>query len=240
MTVVAPRTLECLFEPIRVGPMEVPNRIVMAPMERNYANPDATVSERTLAHYALRARGGVGWIDVESTFVHSSGRGRTNQLGLDRDSCIDGFRALAQVAHEGGARIGVELHHAGRNTNSGLTGTQPVAPSPVACPQAGGEVPRALSESEIDEIIDDYAQAAGRAAAAGLDAVELHSAHGYLPLAFLSPRTNLRTDDYGGSLENRMRFALRTVAAIRERVGPTLAVGCRFSAEEHLAGGLTL
>ena len=137
-------------------------------------------------------------------------------------------------------RIGVELHHAGRNTNSGLTGEQPVAPSPVACAEAGGELPRELTAAEIDAILDAYGAAAARAAAAGLDALELHSAHGYLPYAFLSPLTNHRRDEYGGSLENRSRFALRAIAAIRAAVGPDVAVGCRFSAAEHLDGGLTL
>jgi 2,4-dienoyl-CoA reductase-like NADH-dependent reductase (Old Yellow Enzyme family) len=234
------QALPHLFAPLAVGPMSVPNRIVMAPMERNYANPDGTASKRTIAHYATCARGGAGWICVESTFVDAGGRGRTHQLGLHRDECIDGFRELAAAAHAAGARIGVELHHAGRNTNSNLTGAQPVAPSPVPCPEAGGEVPRELTASEIDTIIDAYAAAAARAAAAGLDAVELHSAHGYLPYAFLSPLTNHRTDDYGGSLENRARFALRAIAAIRRAIGPGLAVGCRFSAQEHLDGGLTL
>jgi 2,4-dienoyl-CoA reductase-like NADH-dependent reductase (Old Yellow Enzyme family) len=220
--------------------MEVPNRIVMAPMERNYANPDGTVSDRTLAHYAARANGGVGWIDVESTFVDQVGRGRTHQLGLHDDRCIEGFRALADLVHGAGTKIGIELHHAGRNTNSAISGAQPVAPSPVACPEAGGEVPRELTIGEIDAILERYALAAARAADAGFDAVELHSAHGYLPLAFLSPLTNRRTDDYGGSLQNRMRFALRAIAAIREAVGHRLAVGTRFSAREHLKGGLDL
>jgi 2,4-dienoyl-CoA reductase-like NADH-dependent reductase (Old Yellow Enzyme family) len=240
MTVATPVVLPHLFTPIQVGPVLMPNRIVMAPMERNYANPDGSVSDRTLAHYTERARGGVGWIDVESTFVHASGRGRTHQLGLHSDRCIDGFRALAQAVHAGGARIGIELHHAGRNTNSALTGERPLAPSPVACAEAGGEVPLELTRQGIDELVDAYAQAAGRAAAAGFDAVELHSAHGYLPYAFLSPLTNLRRDRYGGKLENRMRFALEVVAAMRDSVGPKIALGCRFSAQEHLDGGLTL
>jgi 2,4-dienoyl-CoA reductase-like NADH-dependent reductase (Old Yellow Enzyme family) len=236
----APAALPHLFAPLQVGPMRVANRIVMAPMERNYANPDGTVSERTIAHYAERARGGVGWICVESTFVLPGGRGRTHQLGLHRDGCVDGFRTLAAAVHEEGAKVGIELHHAGRNTNSTLTGEQPVAPSPVPCAEAGGEVPRELTTDEIDTIIDAYAQAAARAAAAGFDAVELHSAHGYLPYAFLSPLTNQRRDEYGGSAENRARFAVRAIGAIREAVGPALAVGCRFSAQEHLEGGLTL
>jgi 2,4-dienoyl-CoA reductase-like NADH-dependent reductase (Old Yellow Enzyme family) len=120
-----------LFAPVEVGRMTLPNRIVMAPMERNYANPDGTVSERTLAHYEERARGGVGWIDVESTFVDPAGRGRTHQLGLHDDACIPGFRALAEAAHRHGAWIGVELHHAGRNTCTAVSGHEVVAPSPA-------------------------------------------------------------------------------------------------------------
>jgi 2,4-dienoyl-CoA reductase-like NADH-dependent reductase (Old Yellow Enzyme family) len=232
--------LHALFEPLQVGPMSVPNRLVMAPMERNYAHADGTVSERTLAHYARRAEGGVGWIDVESTFVDPVGRGRTHQLGLYDDRCVDGFRSLADRVHAAGARIGVELHHAGRNTSRAISGFQPVAPSPVPCPEAGGDVPRELTVPEIDAIVQRYAEAAARAAAAGFDAVELHSAHGYLPLAFLSPLTNLRTDEYGGSPAHRMRFALRVIAAMRSAVGEGVAVGCRFSADEHLPGGLTL
>jgi 2,4-dienoyl-CoA reductase-like NADH-dependent reductase (Old Yellow Enzyme family) len=209
-------------------------------MERNYANPDGSPSQRTLTHYAGIAAGGAGWIDVESTFVDPRGRGRTHQLGLHDDRCIPGFRALAEAAHRHDVRIGVELHHAGRNTSPALAGAAPVAPSAVECPEAGSGVPHELALDEIAAIVERYAQAARRAAEAGLDAVELHSAHGYLPLAFLSPLTNLRTDAYGGSRENRMRFALEVLAAIRAAVGTRMAVGCRFSADELLPGGLTL
>src|ERR1700744_2077226 len=94
-------SFEYLFTPLDVGPMTVANRLVMAPMERNYANPDGTVSERTIAHYRARAAGGVGWIDVESTFVDPAGRGRTHQLGLHEDRCVDGMRALAEAVHAG-------------------------------------------------------------------------------------------------------------------------------------------
>jgi 2,4-dienoyl-CoA reductase-like NADH-dependent reductase (Old Yellow Enzyme family) len=233
-------SFEHLFTPLTVGPMTVANRLVMAPMERNYANPDGTVSARTVAHYRARAAGGVGWIDVESTFVDPAGRGRTHQLGLHEDRCIDGMRALVDAVHAGGAKIGIELHHAGRHTSSAITGMVPVAPSPVPCPEAGGEVPRELTVAAIDAIIERYAAAAARAAAAGFDAVELHSAHGYLPLAFLSPLTNLRSDEYGGTPQNRMRFAVRALEAMRAAAGPHLAVGCRFSADERLSRGLTV
>lgn len=233
-------SFEHLFTPVRVGSMTVKNRIVMAPMERNYANPDGTVSERTKAHYAAVARGGVGWIDVESTFIDPRGRGRTHQLGIHDDRCIPGFRELTDIVHSHGARISLEIHHAGRNTSKAITGFQPVAPSPVPCIEAGGDVPHELTGEEIEEIIAKYGQAARRAREAGFDAVELHSAHGYLPLAFLSPYTNHRTDEYGGTFENRLRFPVRVIQAIRENVGADLTVGCRFSADQFIEGGLTI
>jgi 2,4-dienoyl-CoA reductase-like NADH-dependent reductase (Old Yellow Enzyme family)/thioredoxin reductase len=223
-----------------VGKMTVQNRIVMAPMERNYANRDGTVSERTLAHYESVARGGVGWIDVESTFVHPAGRGRTHQLGLHEDHCIPGFQRLVETVRRHDVRIGIELHHAGRNTCRAISGWQPVAPSPVPCPEAGNDMPHELSADEIRVVVGYYAAAARRAAEAGFDAVELHSAHGYLPLAFLSPATNHRTDEYGGSLENRMRFGLGALRAMKDAVGDRLTVGCRFSATDFIPGGLTL
>src|SRR5262249_43610999 len=176
---------ERLFSPLQGGPMRIPNRIMVAPMERNYGLPDGRPSERTVEHYARIARGGPGWIDVESTFVDASGRGRTHQLGLHDDASIDGFRRLAEAAHANGARIGRRLHHAGRNTSPAISGQTPLAPSPVECPEAGSGVPHELSAEEIAFLLRRYAEAAARAAEAGLDAVELHSAHGYLPLAFL-------------------------------------------------------
>lgn len=236
----ATQTFSRLAAPLDIGPMRIKNRIMMAPMERNYGRRDGSPSPRTIAHYARIARGGVGWIDVESTFVDPVGRGRTHQLGLHADASIPGFRALAEAAHEHDVRIGVELHHAGRNTSPAIAGATPVAPSPVECPEAGSGVPHELTRAEIAAIVRRYAEAAARAVEAGLDAVELHSAHGYLPLAFLSPLTNLRTDDYGGSLENRMRFALEAIRAIRAAVPERIAVGCRFSADELLPGGLTV
>jgi 2,4-dienoyl-CoA reductase-like NADH-dependent reductase (Old Yellow Enzyme family) len=232
--------LASLFSPIEVGGMSVPNRVLMAPMERNFAHPDGTVSERTLAHYEACAAGGVGWIDVESTFVDQRGRGRTHQLGIHDDGCVPGLTELVARVHAHGPRIGIELHHAGRQTASGLTGQQPIAPSPVPCPEVANETPHELSAREIDEVIALYGDAARRASDAGFDAIELHSAHGYLPLAFLSELTNHRTDSYGGSFENRARFSVRALAAMREAARPGIVVGVRFSASEFLEGGLAV
>ena len=229
-----------LLAPLRVGPKRSRNRIVLCPMERNYANSDGTVSERTCTHYGAIAAGGAGWLDVEATFVDPAGRGRTHQLGLHEDRCIPGFARLTRIAHRHGAVIGVELVHVGRNTSGAVTGHDVVAPSPVPCAEAGGDVPRELTAGEIDAIVERYAAAARRAEQAGFDAVELHSAHGYLPFAFLSPRTNHRTDGYGGPLESRMRFALRVIDAMRAAVSDATLVGCRLSIEELVPGGLGL
>jgi 2,4-dienoyl-CoA reductase-like NADH-dependent reductase (Old Yellow Enzyme family)/thioredoxin reductase len=232
--------LSHLFAPIEVGRMTVKNRLVMAPMERNYANRDGTVSARTTAHYEARARGGVGWIDVEATYVDPVGRGRAFQLGIDRDECVEGFRELVDVVHAHGAKIGIELQHSGRCTSRAISGFQPVAPSPVPEPVAGGDVPRELTVDEIRAIIAQHGHAARRAAEAGFDALELHSAHGYLPFAFLSPMTNHRTDEYGGSFENRLRLSLELVEAFRDNAPDHVTIGCRFTADEFQAGGIGL
>ena len=229
-----------LLTPIRIGDKESKNRMVLCPMERNYANRDGTVSTRTTDHYGAIAAVGVGWLDVEATFVDPAGRGRTHQLGLDDDACIPGFSQLASRVHEDGALIGVELIHAGRNTSTARSGYEVVAPSPVPCYEAGGDLPWELTVEEIDAIVLRYASAARRAEAAGFDVVELHSAHGYLPFAFLSARTNLRGDDYGGPLESRMRCPLRVIDAMRAAVSESMIIGARFSSEELVPGGFTL
>jgi 2,4-dienoyl-CoA reductase-like NADH-dependent reductase (Old Yellow Enzyme family)/thioredoxin reductase len=233
-------SLSHLFAPMEVGGMTVKNRIVMAPMERNYANRDGTVSDRTVAHYEARARGGVGWIDVEATYIDALGKGRRYQMGIDSDECIPGLRRLVDAAHAHGAKIGIELQHSGRCTSRAISGSQPVAPSAVPEPVAGGDMPRELTLAEIEELVRLHGDAARRAAEAGFDAIELHSAHGYLPFAFLSPITNLRTDGYGGSFENRVRFSIEAVEAFRASVPDTMTIGCRFTADEFQPGGIAL
>ena len=229
-----------LFTPIKVGSLALKNRIVMPPMERNWATRDGAVTDRYLAHYGACAEGGPGLIVVEATFVDPVGRGRLNQLGIYKDELVPGLRQLVDSVHRHGVPISIEIHHAGRQTSSAVTGFQPVSASPVPCPQAGNEVPREMIIEEIREVVRRYADGARRAKEAGFDAVEVHGAHGYLPLQFLSPWANRRLDRYGGSLENRMRFPLEVVAAVRETVGPEFTLGYRFSADEFMDGGLTL
>lgn len=229
-----------LFTPIRVGNITLKNRIVAPPMERNYCNPDGSVSDRCLAHFEELARGGAAMLTMEASFVTPAGRGSVNQLGIWNDGLIPGLRELTKVVHSQGAAIAIELYHAGRQTSSRISGLQPVSASPVPCPATGNEMPREMTLEDIRILIREFAEAARRAKEAGFDCVEFHGAHGYLPLQFLSPWTNRRSDEYGGSLENRMRFSLEAISAIRQEVGRAFVLGHRFCADEFVAGGLKL
>ncbi|MGB0102491.1 MAG: FAD-dependent oxidoreductase [Nocardioides sp.] len=229
---------EALLQPLAIGPVEVPNRIMMAPMERNYAHADGSVSARTLAHYGERAAGGVGWVDVEATFVAAEGRGRIHQLGLHDQAMVPGFARLVETCHAEGAVVSVELHHAGRHASAAITGHRPVAPSAIPSPESGGAPCVPLDKDGVDEVLSAYRSAAGRAIDAGVDAVELHGAHGYLVHQFLSGLTNHRDDEFGGSSRRRQEFAVRAVSALRDAVGSRrVAVGCRLSVTEAMPGG---
>ncbi len=230
---------EKVLEPIQIEPMKVKNRIVMPSMVTNYATTDGAVTERFKTYHQTRAKGGVGLITVEATYVHPSGKGFQNQLGIYKDELIPGLKSLTEVVHGCGAKIAVQLYHAGRQTTSKVTGMSVVAPSPIPCP-VKQEMPRELSLDEIKELVEAFGQAARRAKEAGFDTVEIHGAHGYLLNQFLSPYSNKRTDEYGGAFENRMRFPLEVVKKVREEVGEDFAVIYRMSAEEYVPGGLTL
>ena len=213
----------------------------MAPMEKNLALPTGAVTQRYVDYCEARAAGGAALILLESMYVHPAGRGHRYQLGMHDDALVPGYRGLVETCHRHGALVGAELYFAGRETSSMITGTQPVAPSPVPCTTlAGGDVPRALTIPEIRALVRAFADAARRAVAAGIDAVEIHGAHGYLVGQFLSPFSNRRDDEYGGDVDRRLRFPLEVIAAVREAVGPEVPVLYRLSADEHVDGGLTL
>jgi len=230
-----------LLEPGRIGPLKLRNRMISAPMERNLANSDGTITQRYIDYCVERAKGGVALMLMEATYVDGLARGRVNQLGIHADYTIPGLRRLADAVHKYSALVGVEIHHAGRETGPSVNGIQPVAPSPVSCPSIPGQpVPRELTVDEIQKIIQRFADAGRRARAAGLDIVEIHGAHGYIVNAFLSPYSNRRTDEYGGSLEKRMRFPLEVTKAVMDAVGPDFPVAYRITANEFLPNGLTL
>ncbi|WP_425057867.1 NADH oxidase [Sporomusa carbonis] len=232
-------TFDKILKPIQIGPMKVRNRIVMPPMVTNYAASDGAVTERFKAYHQARAKGGVGLIIVEAAYVQVNGKGFQNQVGIHKDELISGLRNLTDAVHSYGAKIAVQLYHAGRQTTSKVTGMSVVAPSPIPCP-VKQEMPKELSVDEIKELVEAFGQAARRAKEAGFDAIEIHAGHGYLVNQFLSPYSNKRTDEYGGTCENRMRFPLEVIRRVREEVGESFPMIYRMSAEEYVAGGLTL
>ncbi len=226
-----------LFEPGRIGRLTLKNRLIMAPMVRNYADQYGCMTPRYLSHLERVAQGGVGTIILEASFVSPEGRGFHNELGLHSDSVIAGLGEAAKVAHDHGARIGIQLYHAGRQTTAKVSGEQPVAPSAIPCPLLQ-ELPRMLDRMEIHSLVRAFANAARRAKAAGLDFVEIHAAHGYLINQFLSPFSNRRPDQYGGSPENRRRFLDEIIDAVREQVGDDYPITVRISADEMVPGGI--
>ncbi|GAM15753.1 oxidoreductase [Mesobacillus selenatarsenatis] len=225
----------------KIGSLMLKNRVVMPAMGTRLATADGEMTDQQIRYYEERAKGGTGLIITEFTTVDFElGRAAINQLRIDDDCLIPGFRRLADAIHTYGARVFVQLHHAGRETTSYLTGgKQIVAPSPVTC-EAIGEEPRELTTAEVKEIIQQFVDGAARCQAAGIDGVELHGAHGYLINQFLSPNTNLRTDEYGGSFEKRMRFIEEIITGIKERCGADFPVTVRLSASEFEEGGLDL
>lgn len=235
-----------LFAPIVIKEMRLKNRLVLPPMATNYATSDGFVTERLINYYVERAKGGVGLIIIEAGLVDNpEGRILVNQVGLYSDDHIPGMKKLVDAVHAAGASIVFQIHHGGKRCSRAITGMQPVSASPIPIKTRepdwiGGEAPRELSIPEIEQIVGRFADAAQRVKKSGADAVEIHCAHGYLILNFLSPYSNIRTDRYGGSFEGRMRFAREITREVRKKVGQDYVVMFRLSAEEPVEGGLRL
>ncbi|MCG0238560.1 MAG: NADPH dehydrogenase NamA [Firmicutes bacterium] len=229
-----------LFEPITFRGVTLRNRIVMSPMCQYSAGPDGRATDWHLVHYGARATGGVGLILVEATAVESRGRISTEDLGLWDDSQIEPLARIVRYCKSQGAAMGIQLAHAGRKAWSFTKGQgpeAPVGPSPV--PYAPDWVtPRPLDAEGIEQVVAAFQAAAARALAAGFDVVEIHAAHGYLLHSFLSPLSNQREDEYGGSLGNRMRLLLRVVEAVRRVWPEEKPLFVRVSASDYVAGGL--
>lgn len=229
---------EKMFQPIQIGPMTVANRFVMSPMGNNFANTDGTMSERSASYYGARAKGGFGLITFEATVVYPEAKGGPRKPCLYDDSTISSFQAAIAACHQAGAKVSVQLQHAGPEGNSKITGFPLKAASaiPAGC---GRETPQSISKEELYRLIECYGDAAVRAKKAGADAVEIHCAHGYLVSTFLSARTNKRVDEFGGSFENRMRLPKLIVENIRKKAGDSLAILCRINGTDDVEGGQT-
>lgn len=229
-----------IFEPFTVKRMTMKNRIVMMPMGTNYGEQNGEMSFLHINYYEQRAKGGAGLIIVENASVFSpQGSNGTTQLRIDHDSYIPRLYKLCETLHKHGAKAAIQINHAGASAQALRTGMQPVSASDIPS-KAGGEIPRPLEKEEIYEIVEKYGQAAKRAQTAGFDAVEIHAGHSYLLSQFISPLTNKRTDEFGGSPENRTRFARLVIEEVRKQVGPFFPIFLRISADEFMEGGNTL
>ena len=223
-----------LFSPIEIQGLTLKNRLTMAPLYLGYAGEGGSVNPILLEHYRLMAQSGVAMVVVENATVdHPAGSGSNRTLRADSEDHLEGLKRLAGTIRQEGALACLQINHAGRFAHAAPA---PVAPSAVA---AFGRIPRALSKEEIPPIVERYVQAARNARAAGFDMVELHGGTGYLLAQFLSPRTNQRTDEYGGTPANRRRFPLEIVERVKQAVGD-YPVGYRFLADEWLVDGLHL
>lgn len=236
-------TCKHLFQPLKLGELELPNRIVMAPMTRNRADPDGTPNALMVEYYAQRAEAGL--IVAEGTFPSAVGQAYCRQPGIATPAHIAGWKRVTDAVHARGGRIVLQMMHSGRIGSRHIkpAGVDTVAPSAI---QAAGEiwtdaagmqpfdVPRALSNAEVKAVVREHAQAAQNARAAGFDGVELHGTSGYLSIQFLSSGSNRRDDEYGGSVANRARFAFECLRAMADaigagRVGLRLCPGNRFN-----------
>lgn len=232
-------TLSHIFSPVKINNLELKNRIVMPAMATSYGNKDGSITDRLIAYLERRARGGVGLIISEVCAIDPRGRGFGREIGVWDDMFIPGLSRMTEAVHGHGARIALQLHHAGRETIAAVAGANPEAPSDLPSVILN-QTTEAMSIDRIKEMVLAYAMGASRARQAGFDAVEVHGAHGYLITQFLSPFSNRRTDEYGGSEENRARFLLEILGAIRDRVGAEFPVIVRLSADECIKGGYTL
>ena len=226
-----------MFSPINIGTVTVPNRFVVPPMGNNFANTDGSMSERSAAYYEARAKGGFGLITIESTVVYKEAKGGPRKPCLFSDEVVPSFKRVADACHAYGAKVSIQLQHAGPEGNSKLTGYPLKAASAIA-PSAGREIPEAMPTEEVYRLIECYGDAARRAQLAGIDMVEVHCAHGYLVSTFISARTNKRTDEFGGCFENRMRLPRLIIENIRKKTGGNMPILCRINARDEGDGGI--
>lgn len=239
-----------LFEPIELRGVSIRNRLWVSPMNQ-YISENGLVDDWHKIHLPQFSIGGAGMVIAESTAISSDGRISPSDPGIWNDEQVTAWSEVTRLIRKYGAKAALQINHAGRLASSyepwtGIRGTIPaqkggwevtgVSPIPFF---EGYETPRELTEAELSTIVDDFAAAAKRAIAAGFDVLEIHGGHGYLIHQFISPLTNHRTDEFGGSLENRARFLLQVIRAVRAAIGETIPLMVRYSASDWKDGGIT-
>lgn len=227
-----------VFSPVKIGGVQLKNRIMMAPMETGLAEEGGFIGDRLITYFVERAKNEVAVVVTGSVACSPEGRGLPRQLSCYDDSFLPGLERLAGAVHKAGSKIAGQIYHAGRQATRAITGLEPLAPSAIPCPVMN-DMPREMTEGDMEIMIEKFGRGAARLMKAGFDMVEVHLAHGYLLFGFLSPFSNKRNDGYGGSLANRLRFPLQVIRRIREEVGSSMAVTARLSVDEFVEGGLT-
>lgn len=228
-----------MFKPIDIGPMRVSNRFVVPPMSNNFAIASGELSERSLAYYRERAKGGFGLITIEATVIDATAKGGPKKHCLFDDSQISALKKVADVCHSYGAKVMVQLQQAGPEGSAKAAG-HPLKSASRVQASSKKDIPLEMSNEQIYELIEMYGNAAVRAKKAGLDAVEIHMAHGYLVSSFISQQTNKRVDEFGGCFENRMRLPRLIVENIRSKVGYSLAILARINSSDEVLGGISI
>ncbi|MFC1944309.1 NADH:flavin oxidoreductase [Chloroflexota bacterium] len=225
------KKLTTLFKPGRIGDLEIRNRIVMAPMGVGYSTESGQATDRLIAFYEARAKGGVGLISTGGAYVCGMGKNQWRHQGIWDDDHIPGLAKVADAIKVHGAAVFIQLIAPGADMYE----------RPKALPHPSmGSPPAERSREEIDGLVELFVQAARRAAEAGFDGIEIHGAHGYIISQFLSPKTNARTDEYGSSPANRARLACQILISIKQRLGRDFPVIFRMNGDDYIDGGLTL
>lgn len=233
--------MSVLFEPATIHSMELKNRFVRSATHDACSSDKGEVTDDTIRLYSELARGGAGLIVSGFAYVHPSGQNFLHQAAIDSDDKIPGLQKLTREVHQYDTKIAMQLVHCGRNSRAvRKRGALPLAPSFIEDDQTAKESYRAMTEADIEELVDAFRLAAIRAREAEFDAIQLHAAHSYLFSQFLSPSSNKRSDRWGGGLENRIRFHLQVVDAIRKTVGPDYPLLIKLGVQDTVEGGMTL
>ena len=231
---------EKMLQPFQLGNLTLPNRVIMTTVKLGYGTEKGEVTSQHTAFYVRRAQGGAGLITSEPMYVQRNGRELPTQMGVHIDELVHGLRRLTDAVHTAGGLMMAHINHAGRAANPTLIPDgELVSASDVLC-QANQVIPRPLTRSEIPEVVAAFGAAARRVREAGFDAIEIPFSHGYLIHQFLSPHTNHREDEYGGTFENRLRFGKEVLAAVRAQVGGDFPIVVRLNGNDYVDGGLNL
>lgn len=235
--------MKLLKQPIKIKNLEINNRIVMPPMATS-KSADGQVNQKLVDYYNEKSKDGyIGLIITEHAYISKDGMANHGQVSISEDKDIEGLKEITEIIHKNGSKVIAQISHAGSSANPEVTGYEIISASALANNGATGKtglIPREMNKDDIKRVVNSFAKAANRAKEAGFDGVEIHSAHAYLLNQFFSPLTNKRKDEYGGSLENRIRIHLEIIREVRKSVGENYLVALRLGACDYMDGGSTL